>query len=125
MPTSPRILVVDDFEDLAAALADLLRSWGYVVDVASNAAEAVALAQNNLPLVAFIDLELHGEMDGLHVARKLSTLPVSPKMYAISGFDIVSQIDRLREAGFADGFLKPVNWDQLKLLLDQIAPVPS
>lgn len=68
----PRILIVDDDEGAANALASLLHSVGYgEARVACTGKTALALAVEFVPAVVLIDLELP-DMSGYEVARHLS-----------------------------------------------------
>ena len=65
-----RLLIVEDEEDLAQALALGLRREGYAVDVASNGLDGWELAEINDYDVLILDLNLP-EMDGLEVCRRV------------------------------------------------------
>ncbi len=68
----PRILIVDDDEGAANALASLLHSAGYgEARVACTGKTALALAVEFVPAIVLIDLELP-DMSGYEVARHLS-----------------------------------------------------
>lgn len=62
-PTSPpsarRVLVVDDDEDLRAALADILEAEGYEVSVAADGQEALeVLREEGAPLPGLVLLDM-------------------------------------------------------------------
>jgi DNA-binding response OmpR family regulator len=65
-----RIVVVDDEEELAAAVAARLRSDGHVVDVAHDGPGAVDLVNAVRPDLVILDLMLPG-FDGLEVCRRI------------------------------------------------------
>lgn len=54
----PRILLVDDDRNAAAALADLLRDEGYAIEVAHRGNEALALEKTFLPDLLITDMHM-------------------------------------------------------------------
>jgi len=77
--TSPaRILLVDDELSIQRALAPLLRSRGYDVDVAGTGADALKMFSEHPPDVVVLDLGLP-DIEGTEVCRRIresSSLPI-------------------------------------------------
>lgn len=76
-----RVLVVDDDDDLRAAMAFCLRRAGYAVTAVATGAEAVASARAQRPDAVVLDLLLPdaggpGVADALREVRGLAALPV-------------------------------------------------
>ncbi len=96
-----RILVVDDEEELGAAVAAALRREGYAVDVAINGQAALdRLMLNEYDLVA-LDLTLP-DIDGREVCRLIRSDPrfdTSTRILMITARDGVAE----RVAGLDDG----------------------
>ena len=67
-----RLLVVDDEEDLALAVAEALRREGYAVDVANGGQEALDRLIINPYDLVLLDLTLP-DIDGLEVCRTIRT----------------------------------------------------
>ncbi|MCQ1769154.1 response regulator [Neorhizobium galegae] len=64
------ILVIEDEPLIRMSIADELRDVGFVVLEAVNAEEALRLlSKERLIRAIFTDIELHGELDGLNLAR--------------------------------------------------------
>ena len=55
-----RVVVVDDAEDSAATMAELLRLYHYEVWTAGSEAEALALVQKHLPHCVLFDVVMPG-----------------------------------------------------------------
>jgi len=72
------VLIVEDESLIAFFLEDTLDELGYACcGVAENAERAVALAKEQRPTLAFVDIGLRGDQDGVAVASKLRDLGVT------------------------------------------------
>ncbi|MFN4179019.1 MAG: CHASE2 domain-containing protein [Armatimonadota bacterium] len=73
-----RILVIDDDETVAAALAEVLRQAGHKVDVATSGISGLQLFKPNAYEVVIVDWLMPG-MDGLAVAQSIREIdPMQP-----------------------------------------------
>jgi CheY-like chemotaxis protein len=115
---SRRLLLVEDSEDVRESLALLLELEGHRVRTASSASAALALARQELPEVALIDLGLP-DLDGCELARRLRDLPGSDSvmLVALTGFSGGEVEARCHEAGFATHLVKPVEIQTLQRVL--------
>jgi two-component system KDP operon response regulator KdpE len=77
MNVAPRILLVDDELSIQRAVAPLLRSRGYDVDVAATAADALRLAASHPPGLIVLDLGLP-DMEGTEVCRRVRAQSAVP-----------------------------------------------
>jgi CheY-like chemotaxis protein len=113
-----RILMVDDNHDAAMTLADLLREAGHTVVTAHDGVEALDAARALRPQVAILDIGLP-VMDGYEVARHLerTLAPESPVLIALTGYGQPHDIARSREHAFAAHLVKPVDPEQLAVVL--------
>ena len=113
-----RILVVDDNQDAADSLADLLGVLGYSASVAYDPGQAIAQAAASMPQVAILDIGLPG-MDGFELAGHLRQLPQGDgvKLIALSGYGQEDDKHRSRAAGFAAHLVKPINIAELQKTL--------
>ncbi|HVV48168.1 MAG TPA: ATP-binding protein [Polyangia bacterium] len=110
-----RILIVDDNEDAAESIADLLRDLGNEIETAYDGPAALRIARVFKPEVCLVDIGLPA-MDGYEVARKLresSDLPRGARLIAVTGYGQDADRQRSREAGFDLHLVKPVNLDVL------------
>ncbi|MTV40317.1 hybrid sensor histidine kinase/response regulator [Duganella radicis] len=113
-----RVLVVDDNQDAADSLGELLGALGYRPLVAYDPAQAIALASADMPDVAILDIGLPG-MDGFELADHLRKLPEGTglKLVALSGYGQEHDKSRSRAAGFAAHLVKPINIADLQISL--------
>ncbi|WP_166455100.1 hybrid sensor histidine kinase/response regulator [Duganella alba] len=113
-----RVLVVDDNQDAADSLSELLGALGYRPEVAYDPVQAIALAAAGMQDVAILDIGLPG-MDGFELAGHLRKLPGGDalKLVALSGYGQENDKTRSRQAGFAAHLVKPINIAELQISL--------
>ncbi len=120
LPTGAwRILIIEDNEDAALSLQELLLALGCEVAVASTGATALELARQFEPEIVLCDLGLPGP-DGYAVARSLRALPETAGacLIAVSGYGQDEDRRRSHEAGFDRHLTKPVDLSELRQILE-------
>jgi DNA-binding response OmpR family regulator len=70
--SGPRALVVDDAPEFRELVGSVLRHEGFRVEMATDGAAALAIAERSDPDVVVLDIGLPG-MDGVEVCRRLRT----------------------------------------------------
>ena len=78
-------LIVDDEPEMCWTLNRILTGIGGVCHTASNAKEAVALAEFKFFRVAFLDVKLP-DNDGLVLARRIRASNILTRMVIVSGY---------------------------------------
>jgi PAS domain S-box-containing protein len=118
-PTRPRrILLVEDHQDSADTLAELLMFHHYDVSVARTIEEAVSIADAGAFDVVVSDIRLP-DGSGLDLLRRLkSNRPI--RGIAISGFGTEQDQRRSREAGYETHLTKPVDFDVLLSAIERV-----
>ena len=119
---SPTVLLVEDTEDNRFMMRRLLEMTGYRVVEAMNGEEAVKLAKTESPNLILMDLSLP-VIDGLaatRLIRKLPTLESTP-IIAVSAHDTSDFQSEAIEAGCNTYVTKPIDFEGLRLLLQNIA----
>lgn len=114
-----RVLVVEDNEDSAETLAQLLSATGYQAQVAHGGPEAVGIARRFEPDVVLCDLELAPGFTGFDVLRALRAAPETRRAVIVALTGLARAEDRAasQAAGF-DAFLrKPVDHGVLDRIL--------
>jgi len=103
-----RILVVDDNADAADSLAVLLRLEGMEARACYGPEQALELAQEFKPDVAFLDLSLPS-MSGVELGRKLREQARERRLVlvALTGMGQKADIEQTRAAGFDAHLTKP------------------
>src|SRR5206468_8518766 len=123
---SLRVLVVEDHPDTAEQFARLLRRAGHEVICAGSIREAqkyamVTPAQNRACAfdILISDLDLP-DGSGRDLMRNLAKrYPI--RGIALSGHGMKEDIQSSIAAGFSHHITKPVNWQELKLAIENIA----
>jgi CheY-like chemotaxis protein len=118
MPGGLSVLVVDDNEDAARALGEVLELMGYRAHVAFSAPQALALAPQVQPQVGLLDIGLPG-MDGYELAQRLRDMPGGENMrlFAVTGYGQEADRKRAIDAGFEQHLTKPVDLGRLDGML--------
>jgi CheY-like chemotaxis protein len=113
-----RILVVDDNQDAARSLAQLLHLLGHDVATAHDGFEAVELAASFRPDVVLLDVSLPG-LGGHVVARRIREQPWGRNMLLVAATGWGRADDRRQslEAGFDHHLVKPVDLGELVKLV--------
>ena len=111
------VLVVDDNQDAADALARLLRLSGHHVVTAYNGMCALAHVRPCRPDIVLCDLGLP-ELSGYDLAKIVRReLPGAIRLVAISGYAQPEDVRRSLEAGFDAHVAKPAQPADIERLL--------
>ena len=116
-----KILVVEDHEDTLRVMTRLLEMGGHSVRTAANVQQALQAAANDIFDLIISDLGLpdgsghdvmrHVRQDGNSHARGI----------CLTGDTAQQDLAAAREAGFDAHLSKPVDFDKLRALIDEMA----
>jgi len=109
--SGPRVLVVDDEQQILRALRTSLRAAGYEVDTAETAEGALAAAALRPPEAVILDLVLP-DGTGVDVARELRTWTSAPVIVLSAVGEEGEKVAAL-DAGADDYVTKPVGIEEL------------
>ena len=104
-----KVLVVEDNEVNLELFLDILEIGGYECIHTSEGAEAIEIAEKELPDLILLDIQLPG-IDGLTVIKALRSMPAtkSIKTIALTAYAMRGDREMFLEKGF-DGYIsKPV-----------------
>jgi K+-sensing histidine kinase KdpD/CheY-like chemotaxis protein len=113
-----RVLVVDDNEDAAESLAEVLRIEGWRVAVAHDGPMALSMLDELKPDVAILDIGLP-IMDGYELAKRIRERlgPRAPRLIAVTGYGQERDRTASRAAGFERHLVKPVCTEDIRAVL--------
>lgn len=117
-PTRRRILVVDDNEDSARSMSQLLKLIGHETRTANDGLEALDIAEAYRPDLILLDIGMP-RLNGYETAARLRQRPWAANviLIALTGWGQQDDRRRSREAGFDHHLVKPVDMDVLEKLL--------
>jgi CheY-like chemotaxis protein len=118
-----RVLLIEDSVQARQTLRRVLELAGHVVYDAADGVRGLELLKVVRPDVGIIDVSFPG-MDGYQVARRLREEPHGREMLLLAltaGFDSPSDTPGSPKHGFDHHLLKPVDLNQLAVLLNEAA----
>ncbi|HVL89177.1 MAG TPA: PAS domain S-box protein [Actinomycetota bacterium] len=103
------ILLVEDDEDIASLMLDVLRTAGYKPVHAATTSGAVEAAAASRPDLVLLDIGLGAE-SGLDIIDDLRSLPggQATRILALSAYAMPDEIKRAKDAGCDDYLVKPL-----------------
>jgi cobalt-zinc-cadmium efflux system membrane fusion protein len=111
------ILIVDDDDVLGQILTRVLSQQGYRVEHATDAAQALQLAQDHPPRLAMIDLCLP-DQDGIELATKLRQQVGELPLILMTAYPLSLRESPERVGRFARVLTKPLNLQELRQSVD-------
>jgi PAS domain S-box-containing protein len=116
---SLRILLVEDHRDTRHTLSRLLTHFGHQISAVDSTRSALEIMASEKFDVVLCDIGLPDGSGYEVVAQAKRKRPV--KAVAITGFGTEEDIRRGKEAGFDFHLVKPVDFRELRSVLDQVA----
>jgi DNA-binding NtrC family response regulator len=116
---SERVLIVEDEPAARVGLEQLVRSWGFVADSASDGEEALHKVTTFRPAIVISDLVMP-RLDGLGLLRSLQTQGADVTTLLLTAQGTVETAVEAMKEGAYDYLTKPVDIQRLKILLDKI-----
>jgi len=114
-----RIVVVDDNQDAADMLADLLGARGFPVRTAYNGSDALQVMHEYHPRIGILDIGLP-DILGYELAREARReLHDDVLLVAVTGWGAEKDVERAFQAGFDFHVTKPANPDDLIALIEE------
>ena len=118
------ILIVDDDVDACALAAKLLWQWEYQADVALDGFSALELVEKQRYSLAIIDYQMPG-MNGIELFRRIRKLRPDMKGIFLTGFTTIDVVYPAIEAGIVHVLAKPVDFEKLLPMIEEILGTPA
>jgi len=123
-PRPMRVIVVDDMADNAELLALTLREFGHSVRTADNGEDALAMMEESLPDVVFLDLDMP-QMSGFDIADRIHELyGAQVRLIALTGSIGRKHRDHAEQCGFDAFVAKPADRARIDAALHGEVPEP-
>lgn len=119
LPPNARIVVVEDSADSREGLCSLLRLAGFECHASGDGMEGLALIEEVKPHAAIVDIGLP-TIDGMEFARRVRRsqgATAETYLIALTGYGQPEDRKKVREAGFDEHLVKPVDFVALERLL--------
>lgn len=116
-----KILIVDDNEDFAESMADVLGLDGHEVQTAYNGDEAEKKFGKEDYDIAFLDVRLPGK-NGVEVFHELHKINPGTRVIMMTGYSVESLIDQAVKNGAWDVLYKPIDMEKVLGMLQKIKP---
>jgi two-component system nitrogen regulation response regulator NtrX len=104
---APRILIVDDEEDIRSSLKMTLEYEGYECLLAANGPVGLKMAETQAPDLVFLDIKMP-QMDGMEVLKRIKAAPTSPPVVMISGHADIPTVVEAMKLGASEFIEKPL-----------------
>jgi signal transduction histidine kinase len=111
-----KVLIVEDNDDVLAALRSKLELDGHTVSTAADGVEGLTRLLKLKPEVSIVDIGLPG-LTGFELARHARAAGYAGRMIALSGYGAERDAQAAMVAGFDAYLVKPVDRNQLRASL--------
>lgn len=119
-----KILVIEDDLTFTKTLQAFLGKLGYEVHASSRAAEGLETAMKIKPHLILLDYRLP-DANGIEILGDLKKVKSDPQVILMTGFSDIRTAVQVMKMGAFDYITKPVNPDELKLLIEKAINQPS
>jgi two-component system NtrC family response regulator len=119
-----KILVIDDDNSFRRVLEYNLQEQGYEVRAISSGEKGLALFTDQLPDLVITDMKMKG-MSGLEVLKAIKEKSPETLVIIITAFGTVDKAVEAMKLGAYDYITKPINRDELKLVVEKALQVNS
>jgi two-component system NtrC family response regulator len=114
------VLIVEDEEAQRRILAGFLKGQGYAVQTAADGKEGLAKFQQDLFDFVIADYKMPG-MDGLTLLREVRGVNTEARVVLLTAFATVESAVAAMKEGALDYLTKPVNLEELLIILQRAA----
>jgi DNA-binding NtrC family response regulator len=120
-PGRERVLVAEDDAAQRLGLQQLLKSWGYSVDVASDGRQALEKIALDRPAIVLTDMVMpgFGGMDLLRALKAQDDTDITVILLTAQG-SVETAVEAIKQGAY-DYLTKPVDPQRLRIVLDQVA----
>ena len=115
------VLIVDDEIDMATALREAMKRFGFNPKVYNNPVEALAAENISNYALVITDMKMP-KMNGIEFLQEIRKKGLFVPVIVITGYGTVESAVDAMKLGATDYIMKPVSLDALKKIIDRIIP---
>src|SRR4030081_930000 len=120
--TQERVLIVEDEENERTGLAELVTSWGYRTDTATDGLEALEKIPIFAPAIVITDVKMP-RMGGMELVEKLADLAQSIAVVMVTAQKATDTAFHAGRLGVQDYIEKPIDFRRLRSILTNIGEI--
>ncbi len=113
-----RILVVDDDKEFAESLAEHVSGLGYLVKVAYDGREGLAIFRAGAFNMVLTDLMMPG-MDGIELLHEIKRLEDQAVVVVITGYGTIESAVQAIKKGAYDYITKPAKFAEIEVVIER------
>jgi DNA-binding NtrC family response regulator len=113
------ILIIDDEKSQRDVLSGYLKKKGYTIFIAISGEDGIKIAKENLIDIILSDFKMP-DMTGIEVLEEVKKMNPEISFIMITAFGTVENAVRAMRLGADDYISKPVDLDELDILIDKI-----
>ncbi|OQY30050.1 MAG: two-component system response regulator [Candidatus Cloacimonetes bacterium 4572_55] len=113
------ILIIDDEKAQRNSLAGFLRKQKHAVSTAASGTDGIAYAEKNLVDIVLTDYRMP-DMSGMDVLKNVKALNPDIDVVLITAYGTIETAVEAMRAGAFDYLTKPIDLDELEILLEKI-----
>ena len=116
--TKPKVLVIDDEEDIRKVLSEILKDNGYNADSAGTGGEALRKTKKKFYNLALIDIKLP-DIDGIELLTKIKETKPKMRKIIITGYPALKNAVKALNKGADVYIIKPLNIDKVLATIEE------
>src|SRR6202795_3240271 len=120
--TQERVLIVEDEENERTGLAELVSGWGYRIDTAAEAGEALENMAAFAPVILITDVEMP-RMGGMELVERVADLAQSIAVVMVTAQKATDTAFHAGRLGVQDYIEKPIDFRRLRSILTNIGEI--
>ena len=117
--SGPRILVVDDDENLRWVLQTQLEDMGYQASTAADGLQALEAIGQSPPSLVLTDLKMPG-LSGMDLLERIRKEYPEVPVVIVTAFGTIQSAVHAMRAGAYDYLTKPIDFEELGLVVDRV-----
>jgi DNA-binding LytR/AlgR family response regulator len=109
-----KILIVEDEQELALNIKDILGFIGYeVLGILDNGVDVIEFLSHQHVDLIFMDIQIKGAIDGVELCKKIKAIKNIPVIY-LTAFSDKSILDKIATTDYEGYILKPFSLQELQ-----------